>query len=233
MGGSFSTFGLVLGVLISAVYKGDISEEVGESEEISDFSRIMWRTGGIPTAFGLTAFTFAGHGVVPSIYISMKNPQDFEKMVTYAFLAVTILCFVVAISGYYMFGSTVEDQITISLEKADGDNNSMKILTGLMILTAFSKYSLNQFPLALGIEEIVAPFVTSEKSMESVSSLIKIILISTGLAVSVFIPSFSYICSLVGLTCTMIVSIIFPAAAHLILFLSGLSWSEKAFDCFL
>ena len=45
-----------------------------------------------------------------------------------------------------------------------------------------------------------------------------------------FVPSFGYLCSLVGLICTMIVSVIFPAAAHLKLFGTRLSVAEKLMD---
>jgi len=230
--GSCATILLVLGVLSAALHNGDISNKVNY-EGTDDVSRTMWRTSGIPSAFGLIAFTFAGHAIVPSIYDSMRQPKDFEKMVTCSFLAVTFCCLVVAISGYYMFGSAVEDQITLSLEKADGSGQSTTMLTWLMILTAFCKYTLNSFPVALAIEELIAPFVSSETIMDFVSSFIKFLLISLSLIVSVFVPSFSYICTLVGLLCTMFVSVVFPAGAHFILFESHLTWSEKAIDCFL
>ena len=130
-----------------------------------------------------------------------------------------------------MFGTFVEDQITISLATAGtAPQLAMNMLTWLMILTAFSKFTLTMFPLALGIEEIIAPYVPTESAMEVASSLIKLILTALALAVAVFFPSFSFLCSLVGLICTMIVSVIFPAGAHIILFGSRLPFWEKALD---
>ena len=99
-----------------------------------------------------------------------------------------------------------------------------------MILTAFSKFTLTMFPLALGMEEIFAPFLSSDRVMEVTASLIKLLLIAASLGVAMFVPSFSYICALVGLICTMSVSVIFPAAAHLRLFGDSLSVTEKIFD---
>ena len=86
------------------------------------------------------------------------------------------------------------------------------------------------FPLALGIEEIVAPFLSNDTIMDVTSSVIKIVLLISSLGVAMFVPSFSFICALVGLICTMAVSVIFPAAAHLKLFGKNLSWSEKVVD---
>mmetsp|Transcript_27702 Transcript_27702/g.35384 ORF Transcript_27702/g.35384 Transcript_27702/m.35384 type:complete len:92 (-) Transcript_27702:89-364(-) len=66
--------------------------------------------------------------------------------------------------------------------------------------------------------------------MDITSSLVKIILIILSLLVAIYAPSFSFLCSLVGLICTVIVSVVFPAAAHLKLFGSKLSIFEKLGD---
>lgn len=230
--GTCATACVVLSVLGSAIYSGDISEEVADEKGIEvEATHVLWRGRGLPLAFGLIAYTFSGHAIIPSIYTSMARPQQFESMITFTFTAVTFCCLVVAVSGYYMFGSTVDDQITLSLEEHSGDGNiMMTTLTWLMILTAFSKFTLTAFPLALGLEEIFAPLIPSDEVMEWVSSFIKLILIGSSLSVAIFVPSFSLLCSLVGLICTMIVSVIFPAAAHLKLFGMQLPFWEKAID---
>ncbi len=225
---------MVLTVAGASINSGDISESVAIKEGIHiepSATHILWRTDGLPIAFGLIAYTFSGHAIIPSIYTSMERKQDYEKMIKMTFLAVTFCCLIVAVSGYYMFGALVDDQITLSLEKNSGsDNIVMKMLTWLMILTAFSKFTLTAFPLALGFEEIFAPFLPNDSAMEFVSSLIKIVLIAAALAVAIFVPSFSILCSLVGLICTMTVSVIFPAAAHLKMFGSDLPLWEKGVD---
>ncbi len=216
----------------SAIYSGDISEEVAETRGVDlGPTHMLWETSGLPIAFGLIAYTFSGHAIIPSIYTSMARPQDYEKMIKFTFIAVTSCCLVVALSGYYIFGNQVDDQITLSLERnSDDDNIIMKVLTWLMILTAFSKFTLTAFPLALGFEEVVAPIVPNDNVMEFVSSIIKLTLIGTSLAVAIFVPSFSVLCSLVGLICTMYVSVVFPAAAHLKMFGNHLPLWEKLID---
>uniref|UniRef100_A0A7S2EFA4 Amino acid transporter transmembrane domain-containing protein n=1 Tax=Trieres chinensis TaxID=1514140 RepID=A0A7S2EFA4_TRICV len=238
--GTFATVSVVLAVVCSALLEGDMTEKLASISEKAVVMNeqkqyhILWRTSGLPIAFGLIAYTFSGHAIVPSIYSSMARPQDFERMIDTTFLVVLSCCLLVAISGYAMFGSFVEDQITISLMNTAGSSAelAMTMLTWLMILTAFSKFTLTMFPLAIGMEEIVAPLVPSEKVMETVSSIIKLVLIVLSLCVAIFIPSFSFLCSLVGLICTMIVSAIFPAAAHLKLFGPKLPLWEKILDWF-
>mmetsp|Transcript_94 Transcript_94/g.218 ORF Transcript_94/g.218 Transcript_94/m.218 type:complete len:228 (+) Transcript_94:1-684(+) len=191
----------------------------------------QYNSDGLPLALGIVAYCFSGHAIVPSIYSSMQRPQEFEKMIDLTYGVVLLSCILVAVSGYYMFGDDVEDQITISLEE-DSNNAGflMSGLTWLMILTAMSKFTLTMFPLALGFEEMLSDILTSDLAMELVDSGVKIVLIFLALAVAIFFPSFSFLCSLVGLICTMIVSVIFPALAHLKLFRTSLSVVDKLID---
>lgn len=224
MVGTFATVSVVSSVVFSALF---MFFTVGDSAGIErDYS--MYNSSGLPLALGIVAYCFSGHAIVPSIYNSMQRPHEFEKMIDFTYGAVLLSCLLVAISGYYMFGSDVDDQITLSLEKQAGEGNLfMNCLTWLMIMTACSKFTLTMFPLALGFEEMLTNVLPSDLAMELVDSMVKIVLIFLALAVAIWFPSFSFLCSLVGLICTMIVSVVFPAMAHLRLFGHSLPASEK------
>lgn len=234
MVGTFATVCVVLSVIASALAEGDISEKVAKDFHLTSTApyHIKWNTRGLALSFGLVAYCFSGHAIVPSIYTSMKKPQEFEKVVTVTFVIVLLSCLGVSVSGYYMFGATVLDQVTLSLERSVQAGTAMKALTWLMIMTAFSKVTLTIFPLAIGMEELVAPYLTSEAMVQAASSTIKVVLTGLALFVSIFVPSFSLLCALVGMICAMSVSIIFPAAAHLKLFGHKLSVTEKILDLF-
>jgi len=237
--GTIATVAVVSAVVLSALvmfllvakaehdFVGGDVEVVGGNER--DFT--LYSSKGLPLALGIVAYCFSGHAIVPSIYSSMARPQDFERMINVTYGMVLACCLLVGISGYYMFGNDVEDQITLSLEnQSENGNTLMTMLTWLMILTAMSKFTLTMFPLALGFEEMLTGILPSDLAMELIDSLVKIILIVLSLAVAIFFPSFSFLCSLVGLICTMIVSVIFPAMAHLKLFGSELSMLDKIID---
>ena len=160
--------------------------------------------------------------------ILSRSPQEFEHMITASFLVVLICCLTVALSGYYLFGSLVADQVTLSLKSSTSSSAlAMTTLTYLIVVTVFSKFALTLFPLALGFEEIIAPYISTQIMMERVSVAIKIFLIVLALLFALYVPSFSVLCSFVGLICTLSVSVIFPAAVHLKLFGSHLSTAEK------
>lgn len=144
MVGTFATIAVVLSVIASAFLEGDMAEKVAESEGITDAKpyHTGWRTDGLALAFGLVAYCFSGHAIIPSIYSSMEKPQEFDKMVTYTFLVVVACCLAVAVSGYHIFGSTVQDQVTLSLERSSQAVGAMKALTWLMIMTGKSALCL-------------------------------------------------------------------------------------------
>jgi solute carrier family 32 (vesicular inhibitory amino acid transporter) len=174
MVGTIATTAVVLAVIVSASVTGDIAEQVATSDEfllsggamIDPPYHVNWKADGLTLASGLVAYCFSGHAIIPSIYSSMERPHEFETMVTLTFGIVVTCCLAVGMSGYFMFGSTVQDQVTLSLESSSQAVYTMKALTWLMIMTAFSKVTLTMFPLALGIEETIAPYLTSERMVE-------------------------------------------------------------------
>jgi vesicular inhibitory amino acid transporter len=216
---------------MAALSEGNITERVAAKTEGAEPPyHVLWNAPGLPMSFGLIAYCFSGHAIVPSIYSSMRKPQDFERVVDVTFLIVTVACFAVGVSGYWMFGNLVRDQVTLSLEHNSSAKLAVTVLTYLMILTAYSKITLTMFPLALGIEEIFAPYLSSERASEFASSIIKMILLALALVMSIYCPSFSFLCELVGIICTMTVSVIFPAAAHLKLFGPKLNFLDTLMD---
>lgn len=229
MVGTISTVCVVGAVIMAFFFEGDLTAVAASRLDNPPPPPYhdLFHADGLAIAFGLVAYCFSGHAIIPSIYNSMQKPQEFEKVVDWSFLVVMGCCLAVGVSGYAMFGNLVFDQVTISLEQNSSATLAMTILTYLMVLTAFSKLTLTMFPLAIGMEEIVAPFLTSDRSMVIASGLIKMILLVMSLLVAIYVPSFSFLCSMVGMICTMIVSVIFPAAAYLKLFGSQLSTLER------
>jgi vesicular inhibitory amino acid transporter len=229
MVGTFATVCVVGAVIFSYLIEGDLTQEAAKrlAAPSDPPYHDLFRPDGMAITFGLVAYCFSGHAIIPSIYKSMKNPQEFEKVVDLSFMVVIGCCLAVGLSGYAMFGNLVFDQVTISLEQTSSMTVVMNTLTLLMVLTAFSKLTLTMYPLAIGMEELVAPFLSSDKSMAVSSGLIKMTLLILALLVAIFVPSFSFLCSLVGMICTMTVSVIFPAAAYLKLFGNKLGLGEK------
>lgn len=90
--------------------------------------------------------------------------------------------------------------------------------------------TLTMFPLALGMEELIAPYLTNDFMVNAASSAMKTFLTILALLVSLYFPSFSFLVAMVGMLCTMAITIVFPAAAHLRLFGPRLGLADKILD---
>ena len=164
--------------------------------------------------------------VCSNVLVDLSRRDSYAHFHDCSFYPILSLSLTQAASGYYMFGTAVADQVTLSLEAAFHAGGAMDILIWLMILTAFSKTTLTIFPLALGMEEIFAPYFTSERAIDLMSGIIKFVITILALLVSLYVPSFSFLCALTGMICTMTVSVIFPAAAHWKIFYHHIAWWE-------
>lgn len=94
----------------------------GISPAVSYGSRATTTPGevfGFLSALGNVAFSYAGHSVVLEIQATIPSPsrKPMMKGVVFAY-AIVALCYLpVAFVGYAVFGSSVEDNVLISLEK--------------------------------------------------------------------------------------------------------------------
>jgi len=227
--GTLSSVLIVLSVLVSAILEGDISNQSEEHEEQTHF---LWEFSGFSMATGIAVYCFVG-GIasIPSIYTSMKEPQQFESMIDVSFSIVTASLFIVAISGYYMFGSCVEEEVTISLATQKTSSSAlepiMKYLPWLMIVMAFTKSVQYVFIITLCVEEILTPHIKNEQSMIAINIIIKLSIIGLAFGVTQIVPSFVMLLTYTGLVFGIGLNFIFPAAAHLVLFHSVLRTSEQ------
>ncbi|CAI7879492.1 unnamed protein product [Closterium sp. NIES-53] len=72
---------------------------------------------GMPVTIGLFGFCYSGHAVFPNIYMSMRNRNDFNKVLYCSFILCTLIYGGMAVMGFTMFGSALENQITLNLPR--------------------------------------------------------------------------------------------------------------------
>ena len=84
MVGTLATTAVVISVIVSAFVEGNMAQSVVETEHlmVTPPYHSEWKSNGLTFAFGLVAYCFSGHAIIPSIYTSMEKPQEFDRMVT-------------------------------------------------------------------------------------------------------------------------------------------------------
>jgi len=154
------------------------------------------------TAIGNQVFAFAMHGTLLTIFQDMQRPQDAEIMFDRVYLTGFLLKFIVGSSGYFLFAQNVSDQITLDLP-----NQFMRLI--ITIAVTFKKwltYALPLEPVARALED--QPFRLSR--LVSRSSLVGLTV-----AVSLWLPKFGLLQSLIGSLCAGCLVLVFPVAFYI------------------
>ncbi|BBN69576.1 Transmembrane amino acid transporter family protein [Prunus dulcis] len=152
---------------------------------------------------------FGGHAITPSIYISMRDKNQFSKVVFFSFLLVTITCMVTAVTGYLMYGDGVELQITLNLPTTEV---SARVAIYTILLIPIAKYALMVTPVANAIE---GGLPEDYKNWRSVKLLIRMALLVSSTVVAYVFPYYETLMAIVGSLFTVSVSFILPCMCYL------------------
>ncbi|BBN05996.1 solute carrier family 32 (vesicular inhibitory amino acid transporter) [Marchantia polymorpha subsp. ruderalis] len=166
---------------------------------------------GLPVAVGICAFCFCGHAVFPSIYRSMKNQEQFSKVLIVCFTAVTIMYGGVGVMGYTMFGDEVESQVTLNLPKT---LISSRIAIWIILVNPFAKFALTITPLAVALEEFL-PWSPKSKQFMVGSVCIRSLLVLSTIVVALAIPFFGLMMGFIGSFLSISVAVILPCLCYL------------------
>ncbi|PPR86569.1 hypothetical protein GOBAR_AA34130 [Gossypium barbadense] len=114
----------------------------------------------------------------------------------------------IAISGFLIFGDSVESQFTLNMPTKFA---ASKIAVWTVVIITISKYALTLTPIALSLEELVP---TTWLTSYGGSILIRAALVISTLVVALKVPFF-FLMALAGSLLTMLITIIFPCACYL------------------
>lgn len=181
----------------------------------------LLNVGGLPTAVSLYIVCFAGHPVIPSIYTSMRDRYQFNKVLLFSFVLTTLTYMLMAIVGYLMYGDSVESQITLSLPTGEV---SAKVAIYTTLLIPVTRYALMVTPVATAIEGGLSE---NYKNWTPVRLLIRTALLVTTTIWAYLFPYFENLMAIVGSIFVVLASFIIPCLCYTKISGSYQSWSYR------
>lgn len=192
-------------VLIGSVFWAGEVDGVGFHEK-----GMLWSWRGLPTTISLFTFCYCGHAVFPTLCNSMKDRNQFPKVLLVCFILSTISYGSMAVLGYSIFGQNLMSQITLNLPT---QNMSSKIAIWTTLINPITKYAIIISPIATAIEDTY-PF----RDSKSISLLIRSAILISTVVVALAVPFFGYVMAFIGSFLSVTVSILLPCLCYLNIF---------------
>ncbi|KAL5228708.1 hypothetical protein ABZP36_016973 [Zizania latifolia] len=165
---------------------------------------------GLPTSLSLYFFCFAGHGVFPTVYSSMRKKKDFPKVLLISSVLCSLNYALTAVLGYLIYGDDVQAQVTLNLP-------SGRLYTRIAILTTLitplAKYALVIQPITAAIDENLSVAAAETGQLTKVLTSTAVVVSTVVLACTV--PFFGYLMSFIGSSLNVTVAVLFPCLSYL------------------
>ncbi|XP_062016259.1 amino acid transporter AVT1I-like [Rosa rugosa] len=181
----------------------------------------LWNMSGIPTAMSFYIFCFAGHPVLPSIYVSMRHRQQFITVLMISFLLTTTTCLVIAVIGYLMYGGGVQSQITLNLPTSEA---GAKVAIYTLLLIPITRFALLVTPVASSIEGHL-PQKYQNRSL--IQRAVRLVILASSTLLAYFFPYFETLVGILGSIFIVLASFLLPCACYIKLTHSFSTWSCK------
>ncbi|KAI8839618.1 transmembrane amino acid transporter protein-domain-containing protein [Chytridium lagenaria] len=214
--GIAASFNLVVVVVLDGVMK---RERPGSLWEVEETRMVPRHLGSISLAFGIVMAGFAGHAVLPNIYLDMKDKTRFPHVLAVSFSIALSLYTLVAVCGYAMFGEMTLEEVTMNLAVPGNSVNPFLnvVTTGLIAFIPIPKYALTIAPVALALDQYTGSrlLLTPPRGVQLV---LRTVLGGTTAVLPLLVPHFDVVLSLLGCVFSVSVSVVLPAACYLRLF---------------
>ncbi|KAG2199101.1 hypothetical protein INT47_005105 [Mucor saturninus] len=177
----------------------------------SHHDAVIWDM--FPVALATIAFSFGGNVTYPHVEAAMKKPQDWTKVATLGLSTCAALYFIVAVSGYLVYGSDVASPVYNSLPTGVGQTIAIVVITINVLVTvpiyatSFSLDIENMFDITVERFGRVKEFI--------IRAIVRILTMVVITVIACTVPHFSTLMSLIGAfgNCTLV--FIFPVVFYL------------------
>ena len=128
----FANISIIFALLVIMFY--DEREYVSEPQNHENIR--YFNVTNLPLFFGVAVFNFEGNGVILNLHSSMKNPEEFRKLLRNVLIAVISTLTIFSCYSYEAFGERIEDMVTMNLPH-NNLTTSVQLLYCLGLLGSF------------------------------------------------------------------------------------------------
>ncbi|RMD42912.1 hypothetical protein DV735_g2198, partial [Chaetothyriales sp. CBS 134920] len=240
--GIVSCLGIILIVIIDGFIK---PHRPGSLLEVAKTYAFPQNWLGLPLSFGLFMAPWGGHSVIPAIYTDMRHPQKYKRALAYTYTFTYGLDMVMAVVGYLMFGSLVQDEITSNILSSKAYPVPLSIITvALIAAIPITKIALTNRPMMDTINKKLQidlrQMDPKARAISEVSvshrllrSTVAVSLNILQLVLAIAVPSFDAIMALMGSALCFTICVILPLAFYLKIFsydTNTISLTERIID---
>ena len=192
----------------------------------------------MPFAIGVAVYCFEAFSITLSLEASMKDRRQFPMVLGLGFICVGTLYVVFGTSGYFAFGGSTQEIVTLNLPN-DWTTLAVKVglCTGLMFTIPVVMQpvhnvaegrlgSSNWFRQHIGTKR---PEIWKNVAFKSVRFAIVALLV----VLATKVPGFTTLCSILGATVCALLAFVLPATFHMHIFWVDLHRATFVFDIFL
>ncbi|KAI8801363.1 transmembrane amino acid transporter protein-domain-containing protein [Cladochytrium replicatum] len=241
--GVLASINLIVVVLFNGVAK---KERPGSLWDPEDTYLVPENPLSVSLTFGIMFAGYAGHAVLPSIYLDMKDRKKYPVVLNVSFSIAAGIYVLIACAGYLMFGELTLEEITKNLAdpKAAVVPTLNIITTSLICFIPVPKFALTMAPVSIALDQFIASIMYRNSSAESAPLLAaeassdphgggpshypplprpiqlvnRAVLAFLTTVVPFFLPHFDVVLALLGSIFSFVVSVVLPSLFYLQLF---------------
>ncbi|KAI8061790.1 transmembrane amino acid transporter protein-domain-containing protein [Gongronella butleri] len=199
---AFGTLATLITIIIFLVEA--VRDEPNQTNAHHDV--VIWNQ--FPVALSTIVFSFGGNPVYANVEAGMKRPQDWNKVVFAALASCVAMYALIAIPGYYVYGSDVKSPAYSSLPNSGAKVAAEVIITIHVILAA----PILLTSLALDLEKLlrISSYHHSKLAEFGLRFALRISMIVVVAVIAIFVPDFGDFLSLLGAFSNCALVLIFP-----------------------
>jgi amino acid permease len=233
--------GVVSSLLVTAVMVGTLMTDPSSAKAAGEgaHQHTFLRAASLPSGIGVMAVSLSGHGALPSIKRSMRQPKHFERCLYIAFGSMFLLTALAGAVSYQYFGESCSVLVTHSLATSSAvagwvllhvgsfQISIAQLLSALVALSAFSTIA----PLVLVLADVIIDMArgTANAHVSSIKErALRTVVLMAAYAVSVVAYDvLGLLLSLIGGVASMCSSVLLPSIFYYVLHQNNMIFGQR------